>query len=119
MSTEVPGIEQDLPDEAHLEAMLRADAARDAYIEDAGFTAGVLAALPAPQRRRSYGWLGPALGGLAVAGLAGFSPLTHEVLAPARSLASGHALHLQSFLVFLPLAVLAYAAAWFAATDSA
>jgi hypothetical protein len=119
MSAEIPGVEQELPGEARLEALLRADAARDAYIEDAGFSAGVLAALPPPRRRRSYRWLGPALGGLAVAGLAGFSPLAHDVLAPARSLAAGHALHLQSFLVFVPLAVLAYAAAWFAATDSA
>jgi len=115
MSTETSGSD---PGDARLERLLREDASRDAYIEDAGFTAAVLAALPAPRRRRSYGWLGPGLGVLAAAGLAGFSPLTQHLLAPARSLAAGQALPWQSLLVFVPLALLTYAAAWFATTDS-
>jgi hypothetical protein len=120
MSTEIPGYEEAGPGDARLEALLRADAARDAQVDDSGFSARVLAVLPAPRPQRSYRWLGPALGGLAAAGLAAFSPLTHELLAPVRSVASGHvhALHPQSLLVFVPLVVLAYVGAWFAATDS-
>ena len=40
-------------DDARLERLLREDAARDPYIEDGGFTARVMAGLPAPRRQRS------------------------------------------------------------------
>ena len=120
MNTQVhPGMPDFDLDDERLESLLRADAARDAYIEDAGFTMRVMSSLPLPQRRRSYSWLGPALGGLAVAGVACFSPMTAELLAPFKALLSGHWLPLQSLVVFVPLVALTYGAAWFAATDSA
>jgi hypothetical protein len=106
-------------DDPRLDAMLRADAARDAYIEDEGFTLGVLTALPPQQRLRSYSWLGPALGGLAVAGVVGFSPVTAELLAPLKIVLNGHLMPLQSLLVFVPLIGLAYGSAWFATNDNA
>jgi hypothetical protein len=120
MNAEVhPGHDEFDPDEARLEALLRADAARDAYVEDAGFTLRVMSALPAPKRLRSYSWLGPALGGLAVAGVVCFSPVTAELLVPLKTLLNGHWMPLQSLLVFVPLIGLAYGTAWFATTDTA
>jgi hypothetical protein len=124
MNPEVPSFDPN-PDDERLEKLLRADAARDAYIEDAGFTAAVMAALPPPQRVRSYSWLGPLMGGLAVALVVCFSPLLTDLLGSLLSLDS-HALqtalrsHLlpQGLLLLAPLAALVYGAAWFAATDS-
>lgn len=104
-------------DDARLERLLREDAARDPYIEDGGFTARVMAGLPAPRRQRSYSWLGPTLGGLAVVVLAGFSPVTAELLAPFKAVLHGQLMPLQSLLVFVPLIALTYGAAWFATTD--
>ena len=118
MNTEIyPGDPLSDLDDARLEQLLREDAARDAYIEDAGFTARIMSALPAPQRQRNYSWLGPALGGLAVAWVACFSPLMVELLAPFKALLHGHWMGVQSLLVFIPLVALTYGAAWFATTD--
>jgi len=120
MNAEVrPGMPDFDPDDERLERLLRADAARDAYVEDAGFTLRVMSALPAQPRLRSYSWLGPALGGLAVVGVAGFSPVMAELLGPAKTLLSGHWMRLQSLLIFVPLIALAYGSAWFATTDTA
>jgi hypothetical protein len=113
-----PGFELDPLDDARLEQLLRADAARDGYIEDAGFTARVMAQLPALRPHRSYSWLGPALGGLAAAGVALYSPVMADLLASVKTGLNGHVVPLQSLLVLLPLVALTYGAAWFAATDS-
>jgi hypothetical protein len=118
MNSEIrPEISQLDLDDPLLERLLREDAARDAYVEDAGFTLRVMGALPRPQR--SYSWLGPALGGLAVAGVVCFSPVTADLLAPFKALLSGHWMSPQSLLVFVPLIALTYGAAWFSAADSA
>jgi hypothetical protein len=105
-------------DDARLEALLRADAARDSYIEDAGFTARLMAQLPPPRPQRSYSWLGPALGGVAAACVAWFSPLLGDLAVPIKTGLSGHLVQPQSLLVLLPLVALAYGAAWLAATES-
>lgn len=115
-SADEPGLDPAL--DAHLERLLRADAAREGYIEDAGFTLAVMAALPAPQRHRNYSWLGPALGGLAAAGLVGFSPLAGELLAPLKTALSGHLVTPQGLLVLAPLMALIGCTAWFAASES-
>ena len=115
---EAPGFELDPADDARLERLLRADAARDGYLEDAGFTARLLAQLPPPRPQRSYSWLGPALGGIAVAGVACFSPVLGELTASVKIVLSGQLVAAQGLLVLAPLAALAYGAAWFAATDS-
>ena len=121
MNPEIPSFEYD-PDDARLERLLRADAARDAYVEDDGFTARLMAQLPAPRRQRSYSWLGPALGGLAVASVACFSPVVADIsvqlLTPLKAGLNGHMVSMQSLLVLVPLLALTYGAAWFAATDS-
>jgi len=120
MNAEIhPGMPDFDLDDARLEKLLREDALRDAYVEDAGFTAQVMAALPVLRRQRSYSWLGPALGGMAVAGVACFSPTVVDLLAPLSTAVGGHGLpHLQNLLVFVPLIAFTYGAAWFAATDS-
>lgn len=102
----------------HLERMLREDAVREAYIEDAGFTLRVMAALPPPRAQRHYSWLGPALGAVAVAGLAWFTPLAGDLLAPLTVALKGHIVPLQGLLVLAPLMVLTCCTAWFAASDS-
>lgn len=111
-----PGLspEEDL----RLERLLREDAAREPHIDDAGFTARVMAGLPPAPRLRSYSWLGPALGAVGAAGVACFSSLPATLLAPVRLALQGHTPPLQSLLLLVPVAALTYAAAWFAATDS-
>ncbi len=118
MNPEDPSFDLDPLDDARLERLLRADAARDGYIEDAGFTAGVMAQLPAPRLQRNYSWLGPVLGGLAAAGVACFSPVMGDLAASVKTGLNGHVVPLQSLLVLLPMVALTYGAAWFAATDS-
>jgi hypothetical protein len=115
-----PQIPSDLDplDDARLEALLRADAAGEAYIEDAGFTARLMAQLPPPRRQRSYSWLGPALGGVAVAGVACYSPVLGDLAASVKTALHGHVVPVQGLMVLVPMVVLAYGAAWFAATDS-
>lgn len=102
--------------ELWLERLLREDAAREPYLEDAGFTARVMAALP-QQQRRSYSWLGPALGALGAAGVAAFSTLPAALLAPLRVAMHGHLPPLQSLLVLVPVAALVGFASWLAATE--
>ena len=114
---EAPGFELDPLDDARLEALLRADAAGEGYIEDAGFTATVLGRLPPPRKLRSYSWLGPALGGVAAAGVAWFSPVLGDLTATVRTVLHGHLVPVQGLLVLVPMVLLAYGAAWFAATD--
>ena len=118
MNPEVPSFEEGGPDDARLERLLRADAAREPYIEDAGFTARLIAQLPPPRPQRSYSWLGPVLGGFAAAGVACYSPVVGDLLATVKTGLSGHLVPLQGLLVLAPLVALAYGAAWFAATDS-
>jgi hypothetical protein len=118
MNPQIPSDELHPLDDARLEALLRADAAREAYIEDAGFTARLMAQLPPPRRHRNYSWLGPALGGVAVAGVACFSPVLGELTASVKTVLNGHLVSMQSLLVLAPVVALAYGAAWFAATDS-
>jgi hypothetical protein len=113
--TEAPDL--DPLDDARLEALLRADAASEGYIEDAGFTARVLTQLPPPRRQRSYSWLGPALGAVAAAGVACFSPVLADLAASIKIGLGGH-VSTQGLLVLAPMVALAYGAAWFAATDS-
>ncbi len=58
-------------DDAWLESLLLADARQQPHIDDAGFSARVMAALPAP-RREVHRWLVPAmavLGGVVSIGL--------------------------------------------------
>ncbi|MBL6750851.1 MAG: hypothetical protein ISP90_10035 [Nevskia sp.] len=102
--------------ERRLEQLLREDAAREPYIEDAGFTARVMDRLPPAQR--SYSWLGPALGGLGAAVVAAFSSLPADLLAQVRIALQGHLPAPQSLLVLVPMAVLVGFAAWLAATES-
>lgn len=116
--SEAPGFDLDPLDDARLEALLRADAAGEGYIEDGGFTARLMAQLPPPRRQRSYSWLGPALGGVAVAGVAWFSPVLGDLAGSVRTALHGHLVPIQGLLVLAPMVVLAYGAAWFAATDS-
>lgn len=117
MNPQVPGVDEEL-DDAGLERLLRQDAARDAYVEDAGFSARVMAALPPPRRQRSYSWLGPALGTVAVAGVAGFSPLTADLVVQLKNALSGNLAPLQTLLLVSSLAAATYFTAWFAATNS-
>lgn len=125
MNAEVPSFDPH-PDDGRLEQLLRADAARDAYIEDAGFTAAVMAALPPPRRLRNYSWLAPALGALAavVLCLGSLPAKLAESLQAAlggdllRAALQGQLVPLQSLLVLVPLLVVVYGAAWFAASDS-
>ena len=106
--------------------LLRSDPARDAYIEDDGFTAAVMAALPPPLPQRSYSWLAPLLGGMAALVLVCFSPLLGNLAATLQSAFDGdllralhgHLLPVQSLLVLAPLLIMVYGSAWFAATDS-
>jgi hypothetical protein len=49
-------------DDAWLDALLRQDATANAYIDDAGFTAGVVARLPESTRASRYRWIVPAMG---------------------------------------------------------
>jgi hypothetical protein len=125
MNAEVPSFDP-LPDDDRLDQLLRADAARDAYIEDAGFTDAVLAALPPPRPLRSYSWLAPALGAFAalVLCLTSLPAQLSESLQAAlggdvlRAVLQGHLVPLQSLLLLVPLLVLVYGSAWFAASDS-
>lgn len=118
MNPQDPSFDLDPLDDARLERLLRADAARESYIEDAGFTSRVMAQLPLPRPQRNYSWLGPVLGGLAAAGVACFSPVMADLLASVKTGLNGHVVPLQSLLVLLPMVALTYGAAWFAATDS-
>jgi hypothetical protein len=118
MNSQIPDSELDPLDDARLERLLRADAAREAYIEDAGFSARLMAQLPPPRPQRSYSWLGPALGGVAAAGVAWFSPVLGDLALPVKAVLSGHLVQPQSLLVLAPLVALAYGAAWLAATES-
>jgi hypothetical protein len=125
MNAEVPSFDP-LPDDDRLDALLRADAARDAYIEDAGFTAAVMAALPPARPLRNYSWLAPLLGGLAAVIMICLAPLSGLVgsLQTAlegdmlQALLHGHLLPVQSLMVLLPLVALVYGSAWLAASDS-
>ncbi|MDE2148961.1 MAG: hypothetical protein KGJ55_03800 [Gammaproteobacteria bacterium] len=54
--------------DAWLDALLAADARSEGYIDDAGFTARVMAGLPR-RRARSWQWLAPALGALGALGV--------------------------------------------------
>jgi hypothetical protein len=119
MNIQEPEFELGPEAERRLEQLLREDAAREPYIEDAGFTAAVMSALPPAPARRSYSWLGPALGALGAAGLVRFSSLPAALLAPLREVLHGHLPPAQSLLVLLPMAVMVGAAAWFAASESA
>ena len=76
-----------------------------------------MAQLPPPRPQRSYSWLGPALGGIAVAGVAVYSPVLGDLVSSVRTALSGHIVPLQGLLVLAPLVALAYGSAWFAATD--
>ncbi|MEO8134996.1 MAG: hypothetical protein ABI831_13565 [Betaproteobacteria bacterium] len=49
-------------DDTWLDALLRQDAAATAYIDDAGFTAGVVAGLPEATPASRYRWIVPAMG---------------------------------------------------------
>jgi hypothetical protein len=94
-------------DDAWLEAMLHDDAAGRRYIDDGGFTAGVLAELPRAQSRARYRWIVPAAGALGFAvGLVGLSGGTELSLSLAR-LASLESMSIQKLLlVALPLGML-------------
>jgi hypothetical protein len=106
--------------DAWLEQLLRADAAREPYIEDTGFTARVMGALPASRRQRSYSWLGPVLGGVGVVGVACFSSVSTDLLTSLGTALGGHAGALENLLLLLaPVAALTYCTAWFAATEPA
>src|SRR5258708_3617984 len=56
----MPAIES--ADHEWLDAVLARDAAATPYIEDDGFTAGVMAKLPARASRSPYRWIVPAMG---------------------------------------------------------
>ena len=105
----------DGPDDgAWLDALLRADAADEGHIDDAGFTARVMGALPA-RRARSWQWLAPALGALGAASvlaLTGTNPF-----APLMELQAGHVLGLNAWLSLLPAVALPYLAAWLCTSD--
>lgn len=125
MNAEVPSFDPH-PQDDRLDQLLRADAARDAYIEDAGFTAAVMAMLPPPRALRSYSWLAPLLGAMAaiVLCLSSLPAKLGDSLQSAlggdllRAALQGHLVPLQSLLVLVPVLVLVYGAAWFAASDS-
>jgi hypothetical protein len=125
MNAEVPSFDPQ-PDDDRLDRLLRADAARDAYVEDAGFTAAVMAALPPPRPLRSYSWIGPLLGAVAAVVLVCFSPLLGNLAGSLQSAFDGdllralhgHLLPVQSLLLLAPLLVMVYGSAWFAAADS-
>jgi hypothetical protein len=118
MSHQEPEFELSPELDRRLEALLRADAAAEPYVEDAGFTAAVMAAMPPPARRRSYSWLGPALGGVGALALARFSSLPEAVAAPLRAAVHGHLPAMQSLFVLVPMAVMMGCAAWFAASET-
>lgn len=56
-----------------LERLLREDAAHAPHVEDAGFSARVMASLP-PPRKPAVRWLVPAMAALGAAVAAGFTP---------------------------------------------
>jgi hypothetical protein len=118
MNPQMPEAELSPELDGELEQLLRADAGREPYIEDAGFTARLMSALPPRRERRSYSWLGPILGAVGVAGLAGFSSLPADLLTPLQVALHGHLPSLQSLLVLLPVGVLVGFASWLAASES-
>lgn len=60
-------------DDAWLESLLRADASHSPHIDDRGFSAGVMRALPAP-RKAVNRWLVPAMAALGAAAAIGLTP---------------------------------------------
>jgi hypothetical protein len=118
MNPEQPIGHLDPLEDVRLERLLRRDAARDPWVEDAGFSLRVMSALPPARQLRSYSWLGPALGAVAAAGVAAFSPVTHELLAPLNNALSGHAINPSSLMALVPVAALVYFAAWFATSET-
>lgn len=118
MNPELSHDELEPHEDARLEALLRQDAAREHYVDDAGFSLRVMAALPPPRALRSYSWLGPALGAVTAAGVAAFSPATRELLAPLNTALSGHWVTLPSLVSLVPVVALVYFAAWFATSEA-
>ncbi len=109
-----------LPDPEWIDRLLREDARAAATIADDGFTARVMARLPAQQvaaTSRNYGWIAPLFGVIAVAGVSTFSPAINELLAPLRILISGSAPSLRELLPMVALAGAAYASLWFSLSE--
>jgi hypothetical protein len=99
-----------------LDALLAREAAATPYVEDAGFTAGVMASLPPKAARAPYRWIVPAMGVLGfligVVFLSGGENLSLSLV----RLASFESFSMQKlFLVAAPLGILYWlgvAAAW-------
>lgn len=98
----VPAPAQD----AWLESLLRDDALQAPYIDDDGFTARLMTALPPPRSRKNHGWiifgmtvLGVLIGGVWLHGVAAF---LHEFF----NLLGGKPVSLNGLTAFLaPVAV--------------
>ena len=94
-------------DDGVLESLLREHAATAPYIDDAGFTARVMARLPARHARPRYRWIVPAMGLLGffigLVALSGGESLSHNLT----RLISADAPSLRAlFAVALPLGLL-------------
>jgi hypothetical protein len=109
-----------LPDPDWIDRLLREDARAAAVIADDGFTARVMSRLPArpsPVTPRSYGWIAPLFGVVAIAGVSTLSPAVTELLAPLRTLVSGSAPSLRELLPMVALAGAVYASLWFSLSE--
>lgn len=109
-----------LPDSEWIDRLLREDARAAAAIPDDGFTARVMARIPARSQlsRRNYGWIAPLFGAVAIAGVSTFSPAVSELLTPLRTLVSGSAPNLRDLLPMIAVAGAVYASLWFSLSES-
>ncbi len=104
-----------LEEDAWLERLLREDAARQPHLEDAGFSARVLAALPAP-RKSPTPWLMPAAAVLGSAAATFLTPAGGYLARSLMQLTDPHHFSPSALLVLVPLAVL-YACSFAAVRD--
>jgi hypothetical protein len=93
----------DFPGEDWLERLLREDAARAAPIEDAGFSARVMASLP-PPRKRAASFLVPAMAALGTAAAVCFTPAGDFLLHNYAALLDGRHPSFSQLLALVPVA---------------
>lgn len=102
--TEKPGL-QNPTDGDWLDALLRRDAARAAHIEDAGFSARVMAALPAPHRSVKR-WLLPGMSLLGAAAALALTPAAGYFTTSFAGLFDFRHLSLAHWSVLVPVALM-------------
>ena len=101
-------------EDAWIEGLLREDAARHGHIPDEGFSERVMAALPGP-RRRSFGWVVPAMAVTGAAVAVALMPGTDEIARQLAAATRWRDLGASQLLALVPVALLywvAIAGAW-------